>query len=66
MTKLAKKTGKLVKGGEPDLHTVAVALINDYQRVRAFACVDRSCLECVNALCWCCDSLGVCPSHARP
>jgi ribosome biogenesis GTPase A len=34
MTKLAKRSGKLIKGGEPDLHTVAVSMINDYQRVR--------------------------------
>ena len=33
MTKLAKKMGKLVKGGEPDLNNVAVSLINDFQRV---------------------------------
>lgn len=33
MTKLAKRTGKLIKGGEPDLHTVAVSMINDFQRV---------------------------------
>jgi len=33
MTKLAKKTGRLIKGGEPDLHTVAVFVINDFQRV---------------------------------
>ncbi len=32
MTKVAKKTGKLVKGGEPDLNNVAVSLINDFQR----------------------------------
>ena len=34
MTRLAKKTGKLIKGGEPDLNNVAVSVINDFQRVR--------------------------------
>ncbi|GAB5029803.1 nucleolar gtp-binding protein 2 [Nannochloropsis oceanica] len=32
MTKVAKRTGKLVKGGEPDLNNVAVSIINDFQR----------------------------------
>jgi nuclear GTP-binding protein len=34
LTKLARKTGRLIKGGEPDLKTVSVFLINDFQRVR--------------------------------
>ena len=33
LTKLAIKNGKLLKGGEPDLNTVAVNMINDWQRV---------------------------------
>ena len=30
--RLARKTGRLRKGGEPDVHTVSVQLINDWQR----------------------------------
>jgi hypothetical protein len=32
LTKLAVRSGKLLKGGEPDLATVAVCVINDWQR----------------------------------
>jgi len=32
LEKLAKKTGKLLKGGEPDLNTVAKMVLNDWQR----------------------------------
>ena len=33
LTKLAIRNGKLVKGGEPDLKSVSVSVINDWQRV---------------------------------
>lgn len=32
LEQLAKKTGKLVKGGEPDVNTVAKMMLNDWQR----------------------------------
>lgn len=32
LTKLAKRTGKLLKGGEPDLNAVARMVLNDWQR----------------------------------
>ena len=32
LEKLAKRNGKLRKGGEPDLNSVAVSVINDWQR----------------------------------
>ena len=32
LTKLATKSGRLGKGGEPDLNSVAVNIINDWQR----------------------------------
>lgn len=32
VTKLAKRTGKLLKGGEPDFSTVAKMMLNDWQR----------------------------------
>jgi len=32
LEKLAKKSGKLVKGGEPDINTVAKMVLNDWQR----------------------------------
>ncbi|CBN77992.1 Ngp1, nucleolar GTPase [Ectocarpus siliculosus] len=32
MTKLAARSGRLLAGGEPDFHSVAVNIINDYQR----------------------------------
>jgi len=32
LEKLAKKSGKLLKGGEPDLNTVAKMVLNDWQR----------------------------------
>ncbi|CAM9298082.1 unnamed protein product [Discosporangium mesarthrocarpum] len=32
MTKLAKRSGRLLPGGEPDFHAVSVNLINDWQR----------------------------------
>ena len=35
LTKVALRNGKLLKGGEPDLKSVAVSVINDWQRVRA-------------------------------
>lgn len=34
ITKVASKTGKLLRGGEPDIFNVSVAVINDWQRVR--------------------------------
>jgi nuclear GTP-binding protein len=34
LSKLAARTGKLLKGGEPDINNVAVSVINDWQRVR--------------------------------
>jgi nuclear GTP-binding protein len=32
LTQYAQRTGKLVKGGEPDINCVAVQVINDWQR----------------------------------
>ncbi|XP_013772709.1 nucleolar GTP-binding protein 2-like [Limulus polyphemus] len=32
LEKLAKRTGKLLKGGHPDIHTVAKMMLNDWQR----------------------------------
>jgi nuclear GTP-binding protein len=32
LTKLAARNGKLLKGGEPDLHGVSINVINDWQR----------------------------------
>ena len=32
LTKLAMRNGKLLKGGEPDLHGVSINVINDFQR----------------------------------
>lgn len=32
LEKLAKRTGKLLKGGYPDIHTVAKMILNDWQR----------------------------------
>jgi nuclear GTP-binding protein len=32
LTKLATKTGRLIKGGEPDIAVVAINVINDWQR----------------------------------
>lgn len=32
LTKLAQRTGKLLKGGEPDINTVAKMVLNDWQR----------------------------------
>ncbi|XP_042227404.1 nucleolar GTP-binding protein 2-like [Homarus americanus] len=32
MEKVARRTGKLLKGGEPDLNTVAKMMLNDWQR----------------------------------
>jgi nuclear GTP-binding protein len=34
MTQLARQKGKLLKGGEPDLDTIAKSMIYDWQRVR--------------------------------
>lgn len=34
LTKLANKHGKLLRGGEPDLTTISVNMINDWQRGR--------------------------------
>lgn len=36
LCKLAMRNGKLLKGGEPDIHSVSINVINDWQRVRAF------------------------------
>lgn len=33
LTQVCKKTGKLLRGGEPDMNNVAVSIINDFQRV---------------------------------
>ena len=33
LTQLAKHSGKLLKGGEPDINHVSVQVINDWQRV---------------------------------
>lgn len=33
LTRVAKKSGKLLKGGEPDFFNVSVTIINDFQRV---------------------------------
>jgi nuclear GTP-binding protein len=33
LTQLARRSGKLLKGGEPDFFNVAVSVINDFQRV---------------------------------
>jgi nuclear GTP-binding protein len=32
LTQYAKRTGKLLKGGEPDLNTVSKMILNDWQR----------------------------------
>jgi nuclear GTP-binding protein len=32
MEQIARRTGKLVKGGEPDLHNVSVSILNDWLR----------------------------------
>ena len=32
MAQIAKRSGKLLKGGEPDYHNVAVMILNDWQR----------------------------------
>lgn len=32
LTKLAKRAGRLLKGGEPDIQTVAKMVLNDFQR----------------------------------
>ena len=32
LERLARRNGKLVKGGEPDVNSVAVSVINDWQR----------------------------------
>lgn len=32
MTQVARRNGRLVAGGEPDFHAVAVGIINDWQR----------------------------------
>jgi nuclear GTP-binding protein len=37
MTQLARQKGKLLKGGEPDLDTIAKSMIYDWQRVRGAA-----------------------------
>jgi len=44
MTQLASKQGRLLKEGEPDLHTVAVNVINDWQRGKLpfFHCTSKS------------------------
>jgi nuclear GTP-binding protein len=34
LTQLAHQKGKLLRGGEPDLNSVAVSMIYDWQRVR--------------------------------
>jgi len=34
LTKIAIRSGRLLKGGEPDLHTVAKMVLNDFQRGR--------------------------------
>jgi nuclear GTP-binding protein len=34
LTKIAMRSGRLLKGGEPDLHTVAKMVLNDFQRGR--------------------------------
>ncbi len=33
LTQLARRSGRLLKGGEPDFFNVAVGVINDFQRV---------------------------------
>jgi nuclear GTP-binding protein len=33
LCKLAMRNGKLLKGGEPDIHGVSINVINDWQRV---------------------------------
>ena len=33
LCKLAMRNGKLLKGGEPDTHSVSINVINDWQRV---------------------------------
>ena len=35
LCKLAMRNGKLLKGGEPDIHSVSINIINDWQRVSA-------------------------------
>ncbi len=32
MTKIALKTGRLLKGGEPDINSVSRIILNDFQR----------------------------------
>lgn len=36
LCKLAMRNGKLLKGGEPDIHSVSINIINDWQRVSLF------------------------------
>jgi nuclear GTP-binding protein len=55
LCKLAMRNGKLLKGGEPDIHGVSINVINDWQRVRIFCTVvedakmkDNSYLKLVN------------------
>ena len=33
LTQLARRSGRLLKGGEPDFFNVSVGVINDFQRV---------------------------------
>jgi ribosome biogenesis GTPase A len=38
LCKLAMRNGKLLKGGEPDIHSVSINIINDWQRVSLAIC----------------------------
>jgi ribosome biogenesis GTPase A len=38
LCKLAMRNGKLLKGGEPDIHSVSINIINDWQRVSLSMC----------------------------
>jgi nuclear GTP-binding protein len=39
LCKLAMRNGKLLKGGEPDTHSVSINVINDWQRVSTYSSI---------------------------
>uniref|UniRef100_A0A672HCJ4 Nucleolar GTP-binding protein 2 n=1 Tax=Salarias fasciatus TaxID=181472 RepID=A0A672HCJ4_SALFA len=47
LEKLAFRTGKLLKGGEPDLATVSKMVLNDWQRGRNFVVVCEAACACL-------------------
>jgi ribosome biogenesis GTPase A len=46
MSRLAAQMGRLLKGGEPDVNSIAKLMINDWQRVRR-----RIGMKCMNDMC---------------